>query len=95
MSMPPNQPGELGSTGPPQPVIKLPPGVQISPGRETSQLGPNNQTVPGMQFNLTLPNGATTSCFVPYAIIHNTAQVSQLFANRVNAIQAVTALGAS
>jgi hypothetical protein len=91
----PNQPGELGSTGPPQPVVLLPPGVQIAPGRETSQLGPNNVTVPGMNFNLTLPNGATTSCFVPYAIIHNTAQVSQLFANRVNAINAVQALGAA
>lgn len=73
-------------------VVTLPPGVQVSAGRETSQLGPNNQTVPGMVFNLTLPSGATTSLFVPNAILPNTDAVAQLFANRVASIQAVEGL---
>lgn len=75
------------------PAITLPPGVAISPGIETSQLGNNNQTVPGMKFNLTLPNGTVTSVFVPYALMPNTDLVSQLFANRVASIDAVSALG--
>lgn len=74
-------------------VVTLPPGVTISPGRETVQLGPNNQNVQGMNFTLTLPNGASTSVFVPYSIMGNTDFVTKLFADRVAAINAVTNLG--
>lgn len=73
--------------------ITLPPGVAISPGRETSQIGPNNQTVPGMVFNLTLTSGAQTSVFVPYTLFAYPDQVAALFAGRVAGIQAITALG--
>jgi hypothetical protein len=74
-------------------VVKLPPGVSISPGRETSQLGPNNQNVPGLAFTLTLTNGTTSTVFVPYALMRNLPAVSQLFADRVEAINGVTTLG--
>jgi len=74
-------------------VVTLPPGVGISPGRETSAIGVNNTAVPGMNFVLTLPNQATTTVFIPYAIMTDTAQVTQMFADRVNAVNGVTALG--
>ena len=74
-------------------VITLRPGVTISPGRETVQTGSSNQPVQGMIFTLTLANGATTSVFVPYAIMTQTDVVSQMFAQRVAAINAVSGLG--
>ena len=74
-------------------TVNVPIGVTIAPGRETTQVGPNNQTVSGMIFALTLPNGAVTSVFVPYATMANTAGISQLFADRIAAIEAVSALG--
>ena len=72
--------------------VNLPSGVTISPGRETVQNGPNGQQVQGMLFTLTLVNGAQTSVFVPYAIMHQTDVVSQLMAQRVAAINAVSDL---
>lgn len=74
-------------------LVSLPPGVTIAPGRETTQVGPGNVPIQGMQFTLTLANGAQTSVFVPYSIMANVAQVQQMFADRVAAINAVTALG--
>lgn len=73
--------------------VVLPAGVSISPGRETVQTGPNGQNVQGMMFTLTLPLGATTSVFVPYALMTYPDQVAQLFAQRVAGIQAVQSLG--
>ena len=73
--------------------VVIPYGVSVSPGRETTQIGPNNQNVSGMSFTLTLPNTSTTSVFVPYAVMTNTDLVSQMFADRVNAINGVTSLG--
>lgn len=73
--------------------ITLPPGVAISAGRETTQIGANNQNVQGLVFTLTLPNTTVTSVFVPYSLMAYTDQVAQLFADRVAAIQAITALG--
>lgn len=75
------------------PSINLPPGVAVSPGRETTQLGPNNQNVQGMIFNLTLSDGAVTSVFVPYTMMAYPDQVTALFAGRVSAISSITALG--
>lgn len=73
--------------------VRLPAGVAISASRETSQTGLNGQIVQGMQFTLTLPSGASTSVFVPYNLMSNTALVQQMFLDRINAINAVTALG--
>lgn len=73
--------------------VSLPPGVSISPGRETTQLGANNQNIQGMIFTLTLANGATTSVFVPYTQMAYPDQVAQVFADRVAQVNAITALG--
>ena len=74
--------------------VTLPPGVTISPARETVQAGPNGVNIQGYVFTLTLPvSGATTSVFVPYSMISNTAVVQEMFAQRVAAIQAVANLG--
>jgi len=77
------------TTGP----IMLPPGVSISPGRETVQVGPNGQNVQGMLFTLTLPNQAVTSVFVPYTQMADLTAVQQMFADRVAQVLAVTSLG--
>lgn len=74
-------------------TVTLPPGVAISPGRETTIVGANNQNIPGMNFTLTLPNTASTTVFVPYATMSYPDQVAQLFADRVAGINAITALG--
>lgn len=74
-------------------AVTLPPGVTISPGRETVQTGPNGQAIQGMIFTLTLPNGAVTSVFVPYALMADTTAVSQMFAQRVAAIEGIAQLG--
>lgn len=74
------------------PTVTLPPGVKVAPGRETTQLGPNNQNVQGMIFTLTLANGAMTSVFVPYTDLGNVDAVTATFAQRVADISAVAAL---
>jgi hypothetical protein len=74
-------------------AVSLPPGVTIEPGRETVQTGPTGAPVQGMLFTLVLPSGAQTSVFVPYALMSNTEIVSQMFAQRVASINAVTSLG--
>ena len=75
--------------------MTLPPGVAISPGRETTQIGPNNTNISGMIFTLTLPNQSTTTVFVPYALMTpaNLPQIQQMFADRVAAINSVLSLG--
>lgn len=76
-------------------AVSLPPGVTISPGRETVQIMANNQNSQGMIFTLTLQNagGAQTSVFVPYALMNNADAVSKLFADRVAAIENIANLG--
>jgi hypothetical protein len=74
-------------------AVNLPYGVQVSPGRETTQVGPSNVAVPGMNFTLTLPSGAMTTVFVSYAMMAYPDQVSALFAQRVAGIDSITALG--
>jgi hypothetical protein len=78
------------STPPPGPTIVLPPGVTVQPGRETSQTNTQGQVVQGMLFPITLPSGSTTTVFVPYSLLANTEVVQQLFAQRVNAILAIS-----
>jgi len=75
-------------------AIMLPPGVTISPGRETVQAGPTGAGIQGMLFTLTLPNGAQTSVFVPYSLMNQPEVVSQMFAQRVAAINGIANLGA-
>ena len=72
--------------------VVLPYGVQVSPGRETTQVGPTGQGIPGMNFTLTLPNGAMTTVFVPYSLMTYPDQVAALFADRVAGINSITAL---
>lgn len=74
-------------------AITLPPGVSISPGRETVQSGPTGAGIQGMLFTLTLPNSAQTSVFVPYSLMNQPAVVSQMFAQRVAAINGIANLG--
>jgi hypothetical protein len=74
-------------------AVILPPGVTVSPGRETSQAGPTGAIIQGMIFTLTLPNGAQTSVFVPYILMNNTADIEALFAQRVAQINGVASLG--
>jgi hypothetical protein len=73
--------------------IVLPPGVSISPGRETVQAGPSGNTIQGMNFTLTLLNGATTTVFVPYNLLSNIPVVQDMFDQRINAINGVVGGG--
>ncbi len=72
----------------------LPAGVSIVAARETSQTGTNGAIVQGMAFTLQLPGGTTTTVFVPYATLHDTAAVAGLFAQRIAHIQSALNLGA-
>lgn len=78
------------STQPGSAKVDLPSGVKIGAGRETSQTNGAGQVVQGMSFPITLPNGSTTSVFIPYADIHNTAQAKAIIDQRVSAILAIT-----
>ena len=71
-------------------TVTLPPGVAIGAGRETTQTNSQGQVVQGMVFPITLPNMTTTTVFVPYSLLENTAQVEALFNARVNALLAIT-----
>lgn len=70
--------------------VDLPAGVTIGPGRETSQVNAQGAVQAGMVFPITLPGGSTTSVFIPYSDIHNTAQVQALIDKRVKAIMAIS-----
>lgn len=70
--------------------IVLPAGVTVGAARETSQTNVQGQVVQGMLFPITLPSGSTTSVFVPYSVLGNTAQVQGLIEQRVSAIMAIT-----
>ena len=71
-------------------AITLPPGVRVGPGRETSQTDHQGMIVQGMVFPITLPSGSTTSVFVPYSQIHDTAAVKSLIDERVRAVMAIS-----
>lgn len=70
--------------------VDLPAGVSIGPGIETSQLDAQGSVVQGMKFTLTTRNGSTSSIFIPYTEIHNTAKAKQLIDQRVAAITAIS-----
>lgn len=71
-------------------IVNLPFGAAITPGRETSQVDGNGTVQQGMVFGVKLADGTTTSVFVPYSQITNTAYVEGLIGQRVQAIQAIT-----
>lgn len=75
-----------GSTG----KVTLPAGVTIGPGRETSTVNAQGAVVQGMAFTVTTKDGSTTTVFIPYSEIHDTAKVQQTITARVNAISAIT-----
>jgi hypothetical protein len=69
--------------------VSLPPGVKIGAGRETSTTNQQNQVIQGMSFPITTPNGSTSTVFLSYADLHDTAKASQIIAARAQAIQAI------
>ena len=71
-------------------AVQLPPGVTISPGRETSRQSPAGTVEQGLSFPLTLADGTLTSVFIPYSQIHNTQAVSDVINARIAAIRAIT-----
>ena len=73
-------------------TVALPPGVTIAGQRETSQQNIAGQVVQGINFTLQLPNGATTSVFIPYTVLANTQLVAQAFNERISQINAVNGL---
>lgn len=80
----------MSTSSPSSNQIQLPAGVSVGAGRETSQTNPQGQVVQGMVFPITLANQSTTSVFIPYTTLTNTAQVQALISARVNAIMAIT-----
>jgi len=80
----------MSTSTPSNAVVQLPEGVTVGAGRETSQTSPQGSIVQGMVFPITLPNGSTTTVFIPYSQITNVAQVQALISTRVAAIQAIT-----
>jgi hypothetical protein len=71
-------------------TVVLPPGVQVQPGRETSQTNGQGQVVQGMLFPVTLPGGSTTTVFVPYTQLTDSNYVLGLIKARVDSILAIT-----
>lgn len=71
-------------------TVMLPDGVQVGVGRETSQTNAQGAVVQGMVFPITLKGGTTTTVFIPYSEIHDTAKVQELIERRVKAITAIT-----
>lgn len=74
-----------GSSG----KIQLPKGATIGAGRETSQTNTQGAVVQGMVFPITTEGGSTTSVFIPYSEIHDTAKVSATINAKVAAIAAI------
>jgi hypothetical protein len=71
-------------------IVNIPFGAAITAGRETSQVDGNGTVQQGMVFGIKLPDGTTTSVFIPYSQITNTSYVEGLIGQRVAAIQAIT-----
>jgi predicted aconitase with swiveling domain len=70
-------------------TVTLPAGTTVGPGRETAQTNASGQVVQGMVFPVTTPKGSTTSVFVPYSLLHNTAAVEESIKLRVDHIIAI------
>jgi hypothetical protein len=70
--------------------ISLPSGVKVGVGRETAQTNGQGAIVQGIVFPITLADGTTTTVFVPYTELNDTAKVQADIAARVNAIKAIT-----
>lgn len=70
-------------------AVRLPAGVKLGAGRETSQLSDAGQVVQGMVWPVTLSDGTTSSVFVPNADLHNVSKVQADIAAKVNALIAI------
>lgn len=71
-------------------AIKLPPGVKVGAGRETSQLNAQGAVVQGMVWPISLPDGTNSSVFIADSDLHNTAKVTEIITSKVRALMAVT-----
>lgn len=74
----------------PASTIVLPEGVKVGPPRETSQVDAQGQVTQGMVFPIRLAGGGTTSVYIPYSLINDTAYVQRVFEERVAAVAAIT-----
>lgn len=70
--------------------INLPTGVTLGAGRETSETNAQGTVVQGIKFPITTAAGTTTSVFIPYSEIHETAKVQAAIDRRVTAITAIS-----
>ena len=70
--------------------VDLPAGVKIGAGRETSQTNTQGQLIQGMAFPITTANGSTTTVFIPYSELGDTAKAGALISERVAHITAIT-----
>lgn len=70
-------------------AIQLPEGASVVAVRETSQQGVNGQIQQGQQVTVRTPKGATTSLFIPYAILGNTAAVEMAIDNRISQVDSL------
>jgi hypothetical protein len=69
--------------------LRLPTGVVLGPGYETSVSDAQGQVMQGVQYPVTLPGGTKTSVFVDYAGIHDLQYVQGLFNARIDALLAI------
>lgn len=70
-------------------AVRLPAGVKLGAGRETSQLNDANQVVQGMIWPITLPGGTTSSVFVPNTDLRDVSKVQADIAAKVAALTAI------
>jgi hypothetical protein len=82
----------MSSTSSDLATIQLPPGVTFAGWRETSQLGANGNVEQGIAFTLRLPEGGTTTVFIPHQFLNNTAAISAAFNRRLADIQSILGL---
>lgn len=70
-------------------AVRLPAGVKIGAGRETSQTNDAGQVIQGMVWPITTPGGTTSTVFVANTDLHNTAKVQEIIAAKVAALSAI------
>ncbi|MGD0020469.1 MAG: hypothetical protein ABSD62_14600 [Candidatus Limnocylindrales bacterium] len=71
------------------PKVTLPEGWSIPTYRETSQANSAGQVVQGIAYTLQSPGGQTSSLFIPYSVLHQTAAVEAAFLQRIAALTAI------
>jgi hypothetical protein len=79
----------MSSGSEPATTVTLPAGVTVGAGRETSEVDAQGIITQGMQFPIQLADGSSTSIFVPYAQLTDTATIRTMIAERAAAIMAI------